>query len=360
MGYVAGVSLETDIVHDGSQSVPLFYDNTTATSSEITANVADLQAGQDWTGHGIAALALWFKGDLTHAATNQLYVKINGVKVTYDGDLSTPIWQPFNVDLASVGTNLSNVTTLSIGVDGAGSGMLYLDEIALYRIGPPVADIPVGGDKSMVAHWKLDETSGLTAADSSGYGNDGTLIGMAGTEWTAGIRDGALEFTGGAEATPKYVDFGNPKSLQLSDSATISAWVKMSTGSPGVYMGIGGKLQTNPYKGFSLVRHSSDVFRLWCDDGAGVLAGHEASSDVTYTDTEWHHLVGVIDDGTSSLYVDGVKQAQEGVVDLTDSGGIAYIGRQYGPPSSHRYWNGLIDDVRIYYRALSAAEIAGL
>ena len=111
---------------------------------------------------------------------------------------------------------------------------------------------------------------------------------------------------------------------------------------------------------FALVRHSSNVFRLWCDDGAGVLAGFEADSDVTYTDTEWHHVAGVIDDGTSILYVDGVRQAKEGNVDMTDSGTYAQIGKQYSDESSHRYWNGLVDDVRIYYRALSEQEISGL
>ena len=349
---------EQGIVSGGSQSMPFSYDNSTAGNSEATANVANLQIGQDWTKGATETLVLWIRGALSNAAADQLYVKINDTKVIYGGDLSEPIYKQWNVDLASLGISLSNITTLSIGVDGGGSGMLYVDDIALYRIAPPVVEPTPGGDRSLVAHWKLDETSGLTAADSSGYGNDGTLIGMTGTEWTAGIRDGALELAGGTAATPKYVDFGNAKSLQLFDSATISAWVKMNDGNADAYMGIGGKLISGYYKGFSLVRHSSNVFRLWCDDGAGVLAN--ASSDATYTDTEWHHVVGVIDNGTSILYVDGVRQAQEGSVDLTGSVGIAYIGKQYGDDSSHRYWNGLIDDVRIYYRALSEQEISGL
>ncbi|MDP6417181.1 MAG: LamG domain-containing protein, partial [Gammaproteobacteria bacterium] len=223
-----------------------------------------------------------------------------------------------------------------------------------------LVELPAGSDPSLVAHWKLDETEGLDVADSSGYGNNGTLIGMDGTEWTAGIRDGALELAGGSAGTPKYVRFEDVSSLQLSDNATISAWVKMNEGNDGVYMGIAGKLVSGYYEGFALVRHASNVFRLWCDDGEGNLAGHDASSDDTYTDTEWHHLVGVMNGNTSTLYVDGVKQVQEGSVDLHDSGTYAHIGKQYSDDSSHRYWNGLIDDVRIYYRALSAQEIAGL
>jgi hypothetical protein len=288
-----------------------------------------------------------------------LYVKVNNAKVAYPGDLSVPIWKQWNVDLASLGINLAQVSTLSIGVEGSGSGLILLDDIALYGSAPAVVEPPAGSDMSLVGHWTLDETEGLIAADSSGYGNDGTLIGMEGTEWTAGVRDGALTFNG-TSGNPQYIDLGNSTSLQLTGSVTLSAWVKMNAGNDGVYMGIGGKLKTAPYQGFALVRHSSNVFRLWADDGAGVIAGFDASSDVTYTDTEWHHVAGVVDAGTSMLYIDGVKQAKTSEVNLTGSGQYVYIGKQYSSPTVHRYWNGLIDDFRIYYRALSEQEISGL
>jgi len=60
MGYTVAFqpTMETSIVHDGRQSVPVSYDNTVAAYSEVTANVADLQAGQDWAKHGIKALTL--------------------------------------------------------------------------------------------------------------------------------------------------------------------------------------------------------------------------------------------------------------------------------------------------------------
>jgi len=356
LGNATAPFAEQAIVHSGSQSLPYSYDG----DSEASLNVSDLALGQDWTKGAATTLVLWVRGDLGNAAADQLYVKINNSKVTYDGDLSVPIWTQWNIDLAASGANLSSVNTLTVGVEASSVGMLYLDDIALYRVAPAIVEPASGSDPSLVAHWKLDETTGLDVADSSGYGNNGTLIGMDGTEWTAGILDGALEITGGSAATQKYVEFENVSSLQLFDSATISAWVKMNPDNADVYMGIAGKLVSGYYRGFALVRHSSNVFRLWCDNGDGVLAGHDASSDNTYTDTEWHHVVGVIDNGTSTLYVDGVRQAQEGSVDLTDSGTYAHIGKQYSDESSHRYWNGLIDDVRIYYRALSAQEIADL
>jgi len=353
VGHIDAPFAETVVVRSGKQAMLLNYDNSTASYSEAKASVADLPIGSDWTVGAPETLVLWVCGDLGNAAADQLYVKSNNTKVTYPGSLSVPIWRQWNVALGGIKVN--SVATLTIGVDGKGAGRLYVDDVALYRQAPAIVGPGPGGDPSLVGHWKLDETAGLIAADSSGYGNDGTLRGMAGTEWKTGIRGGALEFTG----TGKYVDCGNDTSLRLRGSVTISAWVKMNANNAGAYMGIGGKLKTDPYKGFSLVRHSSNVFRLWADNGANVIAGYEADSDKPYTDTEWHHLVGVVDAGTSKLYVDGVKQAKQGTVSLTDSGEIVHIGRQYSGLDD-RYWNGLIDDVRIYYRALSAQEIAGL
>ena len=190
----------------------------------------------------------------------------------------------------------------------------------------------------------------MTAADSSGLGNDGTLIGMTGTEWTAGILDGALGFDGNAQ----YVDCGNDKSPQLTEEVTISAWVKMEPANEDVYMGIAGKMADGD-NGYALVRHNSNVFRMWVGNIEGSdLEG--VSSDVTYNDTDWHHVAGVVSNNTGYLYVDGVKQSEEAAVRLVDSEDYAYIGREYSDYDD-RYWNGTIDDVRIYYRALSEQEI---
>jgi hypothetical protein len=219
----------------------------------------------------------------------------------------------------------------------------------IYVIGATPQALSIG----LVAHWKLDEASGLTAADSSGYGNDGTLMNMAGTEWTAGIIDGALRLDGNGQ----YVDFGNPKSLQLTEEVTISAWVKMEPANEDAYMGIAGKLAGGD-NGYALVRHGSNVFRMWVGNIEGsALAG--VSSDVTYNDTDWHHVVGVVDNNTGYLYVDGVKQAEEAAVTFLDTGDFAYIGKHYSDETD-RYWIGTIDDFRIYYRALSAQEISGM
>ncbi|MHC4143632.1 MAG: LamG-like jellyroll fold domain-containing protein [Planctomycetota bacterium] len=133
MGYTVAFqpSMETDTVHGGDQSAPMAYDNTAATSSEVTR----MLAGQNWADNGIQTLSLWFFGDPVNTP-GQLYVKVNGVRKDYGGaagDLSIPEWQACTVDLASVGTDLRSVTNLAIGVDGSGAtGTLLLDDIGLY------------------------------------------------------------------------------------------------------------------------------------------------------------------------------------------------------------------------------------
>ena len=138
-------SMETGIVHGGNQSVPLVYDNSVAGLSEVTANTAGRPIGEDWTRGLPQTLVLWFYGDPGNAITEQMYVKVNGVKVVYPGDaadIAEAAWRPFNIDLAALGIDLSNVTQLSIGFErigpSGGTGIVLIDDILLYRLVPEV------------------------------------------------------------------------------------------------------------------------------------------------------------------------------------------------------------------------------
>ena len=79
-------TMETEIVHSGNQSVPLSYDNTVASMSEVTVSASELPIGRNWSKGGAGVLGLFFYGDPNNATTEQMYVKINGTKVLYDGD----------------------------------------------------------------------------------------------------------------------------------------------------------------------------------------------------------------------------------------------------------------------------------
>jgi len=128
--------VETAVVHGGEQSMPLSYNNTGgAAYSEAERTFA---ATQNWTQAGAAILVLYFHG--AEGNTGQLYVKVNGSKVVYDGDaadIAKLRWKQWNIDLASLGAGLQNVTKLAIGIDGNGaSGTLYVDDIRLYASAP--------------------------------------------------------------------------------------------------------------------------------------------------------------------------------------------------------------------------------
>jgi len=133
--------VEVDIVHGGDQSTPLLYDNSIASYSEVTVNTNDLTVGPDWTRGGVQVLRLWFYGDPNNAVTEQFYVKLNNTKILYDGDaanLAKPQWTQWDIDLSTVGVNLTNVAQFGIGLEriGAsrGSGMLFVDDIRLCRL----------------------------------------------------------------------------------------------------------------------------------------------------------------------------------------------------------------------------------
>ncbi len=130
VGYPQSPFAELSTVHGGRQSMPFFFNN--ASASAISEADYTLSSAQDWTARGIKSLSLWFYG--LEGNTGQLYVKINGSKILYSGeteDIAEATWQPFNVDLSTVG-GTSNVATLSIGVEGLGSGQIFIDDVRLY------------------------------------------------------------------------------------------------------------------------------------------------------------------------------------------------------------------------------------
>ena len=139
MGYLEGSALETEIVHRGKKSVPLFYDNTTASISEVTVSTDDSDIGRDWAAVSPEVLSLWFYGDPNNATTEQMYIELNDSKVFYEGDPNNLIqetWQQWNINLSVFGIDLSNVTEMKIGFErteaAGGVGVVFIDDIQLY------------------------------------------------------------------------------------------------------------------------------------------------------------------------------------------------------------------------------------
>jgi hypothetical protein len=131
--------VETVVVHGGDQTMPLFYDNNLK-YSEVTAT---LVYPTDWTAEGVGNLSLWIRGESDNAV-EQLYVGVNGAAVYNDDPavVQTTIWTEWIIPLqafADQGIDLTNVSTVSIGLGDknnvavGGSGVIYVDDIRLYR-----------------------------------------------------------------------------------------------------------------------------------------------------------------------------------------------------------------------------------
>jgi hypothetical protein len=144
VGYDPGTGniMERAIFHGGWQSMPFYYDNRTVGLSEA---VRTFETAQDWTRGGAQCLVLYFYGQTINTA-GQLYVKINNAKVLYDGDasdLAKPFWIPWVIDLATVKTDLTQVESMTIGIDNGGDGLLLFDDVRLYRLAPALAQAEV-------------------------------------------------------------------------------------------------------------------------------------------------------------------------------------------------------------------------
>jgi len=361
MGYTAAFqpSMETSVVHEGRQSVPLFYDNTTATYSEVSANVADLLAGQDWTGHGIKALTLRFSGDPTNVL-QQMYVKLNGVTVRYDGSAENTRlagWQMWYIDLASIGVSLGNVTELSIGFEriGAlgGQGVVLIDSIRLYSHDhQPITPVDPGA-AGLQAHYEFEGN----ANDSSGSARNGTVMGDP--FFGAGKVGQAISLDGLGD----YVEITGYKGVLGSSAVTVTAWVKTSsTGTTDA-----GSDSTNAIVGWgSGTANQRFGFRI---DGGRLRAEHAGGNiqgQTNLADGQWHHVaVTVQENSTISypdviLYLDGNDDTRPTTdpdpFNITAAEDVRIGSR---PAGGDRFFMGQIDDVRIYERELSPDEIAG-
>jgi len=337
---------ETTIIHGGSQSMPFRYDNTgTATYSEAERTFA---AAQDWTGYGLKTLSLWFYGDPGNVA-GQMYVKVNDAKVTYDGDasdLTRQGWHFFNVELASFATDLQSVTKLAIGIDGGGAkGIFYVDDIRLYAYERQFITPTEPDTAGLAAHYKLDQN----ATDSSGNNNNGTVVGSP--KWVSGMMDGGLDLDGRND----YVDCGNDPSLDITGPITISAWIyPRGSGASSTYPRVLDKSDGTGAgdPGYKIYPRSAENYVVTLSAGG---ASRYSSSSVVLD--SWNYMAFVITGTQWKFLLNGTWQEWDESAFPSVSSNPLFIGNS---PVDDRHFDGIIDDVRIYNRVLTPAEIAWL
>ena len=214
----------------------------------------------------------------------------------------------------------------------------------------------------LVAHWRFDETSGTIAHDASGNGHDGTITGDP--KWGGGKIGGALEFNG----TGDVVELGAFD--VVGPGITIAAWLKPNS------FGINdGRVLTKANEWgendhwwmLSTIAEAGEIrlrFRLKTTDGQSTTTLIASSGVVEIG--EWQHAAATWDGTTMRLYLNGEEvgsTAKGGDAVATDASVKASIGSQppdaYATDISHisKYFDGFLDDVRLYDGALSQDEI---
>ncbi|MHC4630918.1 MAG: LamG-like jellyroll fold domain-containing protein [Planctomycetota bacterium] len=339
VGYDTAPFAERTIVHSGEQSMPLSYSNTGGAAyseAELT-----LSPAQNWTASGVVTLAVHFHG--TDGNTGQLYVKINGTKVLYDGqagNLAQAGWQAWNIDLASSGASLQNVTKMSVGIDGNGaSGTLYFDDIGLYARGREFITPSAPDDTRLIGHWKFDGDT----QDSSGRGNHGTAGVTPPTFVTGKVGSNAMDFRG-----PDYVVIDGVVDDITSTDITLSAWVKTTQSNEGELFAANDSSSGHP------LMLGIQTGNPYVNDGSDTQFGPAVNDD------QWHLLTYVRSGSTGYVYVDGFLRGTYSAGFSLGSVTRWSIGQEWDNATPSNFYTGAVDDARFYNYTLSDAEVAWL
>jgi predicted nucleotidyltransferase len=260
----------------------------------------------------------------TDGTNNQLRVYMNNGNGTFN---STAV----NVAGANMGVTNSAVAVGDYNVDG------NQDILAAGR--------PTG----LVGYWKFDENTGTTTADSSGNNNSGTLVNSP--TWITGKYTKAIEYNG----TTQYVNF--PSLPSVSVPYSVSAWIKpQALGSPQTFLSLRG---SNTYPIFNL--HSNN--KLLAYSGADKYRyGSKvfSSADLNL----WWHVVFLVVDSASltnwKVYLNGVDNTGTAASNTGTFYNPSLAGTIGNSGVGRNYFQGGIDDVRIYNRILTPEEISGL
>lgn len=283
---------------------------------------------------GTAPLAVKFTDASSNSVTAWSWSFGNGATSTAQSPTYT---------YASEGTYTVSLTVTGPGGSNTATNMGYISVSASNGGGTGVS--PAG----LVAAYGFDETSGTQVLDASGNGNDGTLSGP--TRSTQAKFGQSLSFNG----SNSLVTVGDSNSLDLTRAMTLSAWVYPTTWASG-------------WKALIIKERIGNLaYSLYANSDVGLpnstlsIGSYEQQLSVGshLPSNAWTHLAATYDGTTQRLYVNGVQvgsRAQTGTLDV--SANPLRIGGN--TVWANEYFQGLIDEVRIYNRALSQAEVAAV
>lgn len=329
----------------------LVGNNTVSQTSNLPTNTWVHVAGT----HDGTTMRLYINGALHATATGNGSAPYNNpdpLLLGSDSDCSTGRRYQLNGTLDDVRTYTRTLSAAEIE--------------RLYKLGEGtkinVTDTPPNLETGLVGHWTFDgpNLTTATATDSSGQGNSGSLI--SGPTRVVGKIGQALTFDGSSS----FIDAGNPAPLNLSDENrfSLAAWVYPTAAPNGV--GVISEMY-NP-------TNTTVQYEIGFDIDLGVTPGSKLSvgffngswriikdsADVSLN--KWVFITGTWDGSMLRLYKDAIQ-----VTSATPGGSLpatnydkVVIGKRHDTAGLTNFFPGRIDDVRIYNRALSAAEVRQL
>lgn len=242
----------------------------------------------------------------------------------------------------SSNNNIFNSTSTGIYIGsrpGLVSSNSTFDEVRIYNRALSASEV-----KSLyeyapgpVAHYNFDSDNNTTLKDISSNGNNGTWSGSTTQRYAPGKYGSAGVFNGSND----YINLGTLSSLNFSKNYTISAWIKSTYQSTNIVF---------------LGKYNGSGSDYWFGLATGKLSAQLGcqSTNQQASDGNWHYATNTCIDGTTYLYMDGTL-IDTGTCVASNPGGDVMIGK-FGSSSSF-YWNGLIDDVKIYNYARTPKQI---
>jgi len=199
----------------------------------------------------------------------------------------------------------------------------------------------------LVAHWRLDEGSGNTVYDAGPHGLNGTIYGDP--KWVAGKIGGALEFDGNGD----YVDFGNDPVFDITEQITLAIWVNandLNNGEHNCWLGKG----DNTY---AIKHQSGNNIEFFIYDGDWHSINY--TTGLESLNGDWHHMAGTYDGQELKFYLDG-QLADTAVYPGTIGTAPHPVTMAENSQATGRFFDGMLDDARIYNHAMDEGEIMGI
>lgn len=196
-------------------------------------------------------------------------------------------------------------------------------------------------EKGLVGYWKFDEGKDKKAKDVSGKGNDGEITDG---KWISGKFGYALQFEEGG------VDCGTDPSLSITDAITIEVWIKYSEDLEGDRGEIVSKQTTSGNEGYRISKNAGENIVWHVSSYPAIFSTDPVSPGI------WYHIAAVSCEDYTRLYINGVESISDEGAEIIDDEGIPFtIGKHADEDGV--FFKGIIDEVKVYNRALSDTEV---